>query len=143
KWNAASQRFEHTDGWNSRELLAIEAAGNVYGGTRAREGGRHVVIRNPTGMLDSCVLQRSQGVRRIAYPVHACPQPERPRRLDQKLGDFPAALVVAPVAHPHEIQGFPHPGQWMKHTRIGRLVPRPGLPGPAVSLIVRAQHRAK
>ena len=141
--NAAGQRLEHADRRNPRQRLGIGPPRDVHGHMRRGESKGSAKIRQVAGEVDAGVGEHRLPLRRITHPVDPRRQPHRFDRPNQKFAELDGALLIAPIADPHEVALLADLGVGTKQGQIGRLVPGEDLPAPAMPPIGVAQHIAK
>ena len=140
--HAARHRLEGPDRRDARERARVGTARHVDRQRVTSERRRHVEVGEPARIADPRRRKLSLRHLRVAHTVRRRPQPERRHRLDQELAQLRRALLVAPVADPHQV-ALPLllvNGEWPEDARIRRLVPDPRAPGPPVREVEVAQH---
>ena len=141
--NAAGQCLEHSDRRDAGQSLGIGPARDMHGHMGSSQGQRHAEVRQVPGEFDTGRGQRCPSFRRIAHAMDPRRETHRFRRSDQKLAELGGALLITPIADPHQIAVFSDLRMGMKQVQIGRLVPGEDLATPAVPPIGVAQHIAK
>src|SRR6185312_448805 len=124
--HATGERLEHPDGRDPGKLLTIEPPRHVHRHPRAGEQGRHPEVGYPAAILGPGRSQSARRLRRVAHAIDTRAQAEIAHRLEQILPELPAALAVAPVAHPDEVERLLEPRHGPEHARVRRLMPGPG-----------------
>lgn len=79
--------------------------------------------------------QRPPPLRRVAHAIDSGAQAQFARRAQQKLVQLGGALLIAPVADPDQIALRRRCGERAEEPRVGRLVPDPGAPRPALAQV--------
>src|SRR5690606_16555733 len=124
--DAAGQRLEHTDGWNTGQVLDIWAARNVHRQLVAGEYLRRLEVGQPAAVGDTEFGQRLERVVRVAHAVDGGIQAQLGDRAEQEGAQLLPALVVAPVADPDQVSTLLQLRQRPEQLDVGSLVPGPG-----------------
>src|SRR5207237_6053192 len=95
------------------------------------------------GKLDAGGGQGRPPFRRVAHAMDARRETHRFRWRDQKCAEFGGALLIAPIADPHQIALLSDFRVRPKQVQIGRLVPGEDLASPTMAAIGLAQYVAK
>jgi hypothetical protein len=138
--DAARERLEHADGGDAGQRPHVRPPRHVHRGAEAGEGLGRPVVGQPPRVLDAGVGQLGARVVGVAHAVHAGAQAEVARRGEQELAQLLGALLVAPVAHPHQVALALRVRQRAEDALVGGLVPRPRARGPPLAQ-VHLPHR--
>ena len=142
--NAACQRFEHSNRRDPGQRAGVWPPRDMHRGPVSREDFRHAVVGQPAGVFNSRACQHIQRAGRIPDPVDARAQAQRFHRLDQEFAELFGALAITPVADPDQVARRLRDrtvavGErlraWIKHARVRRFVPRPGIGRPALGAV--------
>src|SRR3954452_7693884 len=101
--NSASESFERPNRGNAREGIYIRTTGNMQRHPKTREDFRHAVIRHPTAVRNSGVVEHVERCLRISNPENCRAEAKRFNRFNQDLLQFVCALIVSPVTEPDHI----------------------------------------
>jgi len=115
----------------------------MHGGERARENFGRAGVGEPAAPARAVAPQgRARGFG-IAHAVNVQRQPGRRRRLEQELLDLGAALVVAPIADPHQALARPLGLRRAEMADVRGFVPDEGARAPAGAGVNVRQRRAE
>src|SRR5581483_9240997 len=97
------------------------------------EDARGPEVRQPAGIFDSVADERLARVLRIAHAVDARAQAEVARGLEEELVQLAVALLVSPVADPHQVAFARNAVERVEDSGVRRFVKRPGALDPSAA----------
>ena len=142
--DAAGQRLEGADRRDARQRLGIRPARNVHRDAEAREGARHLVVRQPAGVLDA----RRRAARGAPTPGSARRRrapAARAARTGSSRNSCSSAVRSSSPQLPIQTRSPSRatPGERLEDARVGRLVPGPGRCAQPRREVEVAQHGAE
>src|SRR6185437_8247679 len=101
--NAACERLEHANGGNAGQGGDVRPPGYVHRRTESAEDLRDAVIRQPSGILDASACQFAASGFRIAHAIDARLDAQRFYGVKQEFVQLVGALLISPIADPHQV----------------------------------------